>query len=533
VLYVLRMETRLSVPIAARNLEGARRQIRAAVAGGAEMLELRTDYLDSLSAPLVDKLIVEVRSVCGKSGPPIVVTCRDKREGGVIAWPLELRLEVLTSALAAGAEFIDLEYENFLPAESREKVLRALSQNPKARLILSAHNFQTRFANMSKLHRDILAVYPAAIAKLVYTANHINDCFEAFDLLHSSGGERIVFCMGEAGCVTRILAKKLGSFVTFASIDEGTATAPGQLSIRQFRGVYRYDCIDSDTELYGVIGCPVAHSLSPAIHNACFADIGVNKLYVPLLVEGSEAEFERFMGNVQHRRWLGFKGFSVTIPHKQNALDYVVRNRGFIEPLAKRIGAVNTLQIDRDGRLSAYNTDYAGALNAITSALGIGRTELRGMSVAVVGAGGVARAIVAGLSDVGAKIKIYNRTVKKGEQLAAEFDCSFAPLDELPDVNARLVINCTSMGMHPNIDESPLGKECIKRDAVVFDTVYNPAETLLLRRAKEAGAKTVDGLSMFVNQACAQFRLFAGEDADTGVMRKVLLRSLRAEEEVT
>ncbi|MHC4361338.1 MAG: shikimate dehydrogenase [Planctomycetota bacterium] len=520
------METRLVVPIAARNLEGAGQQIRAAAAAGAEMLELRTDYLESLSTLLVEKLIFEAKSGSGQSGLPIVVTCRDKREGGVIAWPRELRLDVLTSALAVGAEFVDFEYEDFLPAESREKILRALSQNPKARLILSAHSFEGKFGNISKVYRDILAVYPAAIPKLVYGANHINDCFEAFDLLHGTGGERIVFCMGGAGLMSRILAKKLGSFVTFASIDEESATAPGQLTIGQFKRLYRYDSIDDRSELYGVIGQPVAHSLSPAIHNACFDDIGASKLYLPLLVEGGKGEFESFMGNVLRRKWLGFRGFSVTIPHKQNALDYVVTNRGFIEPLAKRIGAVNTLHIDGDGRLSAYNTDYAGALNAITSALGIGRRELREMSVAVIGAGGVARGIVAGLSDVGAKIRIYNRTVKRGEQLAAEFDCSFAPLDELPNVDAKLVINCTSIGMHPNIDETPLGKECIKKNMVVFDTVYNPAETLLLRQAEEAGAKTIDGLSMFINQACAQFRLFTGESADRELMRKTILDCL-------
>ncbi|MHC4666259.1 MAG: type I 3-dehydroquinate dehydratase [Planctomycetota bacterium] len=346
------METRLIVPIAARNLEGAGQQIRAAAAGGAEMLELRTDYLESLSTLLVEKLIFEAKSASGQSGLPIVVTCRDKREGGVIAWPRELRLDVLTSALAAGVEFIDFEYEDFLPAESREKVLRALSQNPKARLILSAHNFERKFGNISKVYRDILAVYPAAIPKLVYGANHINDCFEAFDLLHGTGGERIVFCMGGAGLMSRILAKKLGSFVTFASIDEESATAPGQLTIGQFKRFYRYDSIDERSELYGVIGQPVAHSLSPAIHNVCFDDIGANKLYLPLLVEGGKGEFESFMGNILRRKWLGFRGFSVTIPHKQNALDYVVRSRGFIEPLAKRIGAVNTLHVEKDGRMS-------------------------------------------------------------------------------------------------------------------------------------------------------------------------------------
>ncbi|GAG46030.1 unnamed protein product, partial [marine sediment metagenome] len=220
----------------------------------------------------------------------------------------------------AGVEFIDFEYENFLSTENQERIEVALSQSSKGRLILSTHNFQTKFDHLSKLHRRITTSYPAAIPKLVYTANHINDCFEAFDLLHSTSGERIAFCMGAAGFISRIIAKKLGSFVTFASIDESAATAPGQLTTEQFKKLYRYDSISPDTELFGVIASPVAHSLSPAIHNACFADIGADKLYLPLLVEGGKDEFEKFMRSILARGWLGFRGFSVTIPHKANAL---------------------------------------------------------------------------------------------------------------------------------------------------------------------------------------------------------------------
>jgi len=514
----------LIVPVAASTYEGAKRLMEAARAAGAEMLELRTDYLQSLNILLVKKLVSEAKGE--RRSLPIIVTCRDKRQGGSTAWPEQLRVDVLRGALEAGAEFVDFEYENFLSAVNKEKILVALSRNQKARLILSAHNFEMRFINIGRLYRDILAAYPAAIAKLVYTANHINDCFEAFDLLHNSSGKRIVFCMGEAGLISRIMAKKLGSFVTFASIDERSRTAPGQLSIEKFRKLYRCDSIDSETELYGVIGSPVAHSLSPAIHNKCFGEIRANKLYLPLLVEGGRVEFERFMQNVLNRAWLGFKGFSVTIPHKQHALDYVRQRQGFVEPLAERIGAVNTVVVGSNGKLSAYNTDYAGALNAITSALGVRRTDLKDLAVAVIGAGGVARAIVAGLSDIGAKIKIYNRTFKKGEELAAEFGCFFAPLDDLPNVKAKLVINCTSIGMHPNSEATVLPKECIKKDMAVFDTVYNPAETLLLKNAKKAGAKTIDGLSMFINQACAQFRLFTGRDANRELMRKNVSKSL-------
>ena len=513
--------THLAVPIAAQNLDGARRQIEAVLASGAGMLELRADYLENLSVRLVKKLIAEAKAATDGE-LPIIVTCRDKRQGGAIAYPQQLRVDVLAGALDAGAEFIDFEYEDFLAAENQERIKLALSQSSKSRLIISAHNFETKFANIAGLYRDISAVYPAAIPKLVYMANHINDCFGAFDLLHQTGGERIVLCMGGAGLISRILAKKLGSFLTFASIDESKATAPGQITIEQLRELYRWDSINSNTELYGVIGSPVVHSLSPAIHNACFADSGINKLYLPLLVEGGKDEFDQFMHNVLARNWLGFRGFSVTIPHKRNALNYVRANQGFVEPLAERIGAVNTLLIDADGKLSAYNTDYAGALDAITSAMKITRAGLKDMPAALIGAGGVARAIVAGLSDAGAKLKIYNRTVEKGEKLAADFNCDFAPLGDLQNIDAKLLINCTSIGMHPDTDAAALPKEYIKKDMVVFDTVYNPAETLLLKQAKRRGAKTIDGLSMFVNQAAAQFKLFTGKNADMKLMRRTI-----------
>ena len=533
--------TYLTVPIAAANLSQAGQQVESALAADAEMLELRTDYLENLSVELVRRLILEVRNAAGRP-VPIIVTCRDEKQGGALPYPQRLRVDALAGAIKAGADFIDFEYENFLSTEAQEKIRLALSQSSKGRLILSAHNFAAKFADIRKLYRDSLAVFPAAIPKLVYTANHINDCFEAFDLLHQTSGERIIFCMGEAGLISRIIAKKLDSFVTFASIDEQSATASGQLTIQQLKQLYRYDCVNCDTEFFGVIADPVGHSLSPAIHNACFAEKGMNKLYLPLLVQGARDEFDRFLDNVLSRQWLDFRGFSVTIPHKENALNHVRQSHGFVELLAEKIGAVNTLvfhkrqatpafagaglPLRRQGdkrRISAYNTDYTAALDAITSGMGISRAELKALPVAVIGAGGVARAIVAGLSDAGARIKIYNRTVEKAENLAAEFDCEFAGLDDLPGLDTKLIINCTSIGMHPNVNETPLPKECLKKGMAVFDTVYNPAETLLLKQAKKAGARTIDGLSMFINQALAQFKLFTGQNLNFDLTRKTML----------
>jgi len=517
--------TYLIVPIAAKNPEQARGQIKAALAGGAEMLELRTDYLESLCVDLVKNLIADVKTA-GDKPRPVIVTCRDKQQGGQIEYPDKLRVDVLCSALRAGAEFIDFEYDNFLSTDNQERIRLALSQSSRGRLILSAHNFKTKFDNISKLHRDILSVCPGTIPKLVYTANHINDCFEAFDLLHRSSDQRIVFCMGAAGLISRIIAKKLGSLVTFASINDESATAPGQLTIEQLKKLYRYDYINTDTELFGVIADPVGHSLSPAIHNACFSEKSMNKLYLPLLVEGDKHEFDLFMHNVTRRKWLNFEGFSVTIPHKQNALAYVWANQGFVEPLAEKIGAVNTIVIGAGGKLKADNTDYSAALDAITVTLKINRADLRDLPVAVIGAGGVARAIVAGLSDAGANIKIYNRTVERAEKLAGEFNCDFAPLDDLAGLDAKLLINCTSIGMHPNVEATPVPKEYLKRAMAVFDTVYNPARTLLLKEAKKKRAKTIDGILMFVNQAMAQFKLFTGTEGNPELMRKTVSNRL-------
>jgi 3-dehydroquinate dehydratase/shikimate dehydrogenase len=510
--------TYLAVPIAAENLQQVGRQIRAAKTAGAEMLELRTDFLEALTVELAMSVLTEAK----KTELPVIVTCREPQQGAAIHYPLQLRLQILAAAARAGADFIDCELDNFIQPGNQQKLKQLLTESVRTRLILSAHNFQTKFENIHELYRRIRAAHPPAIAKLVYTAGHINDCFEAFDLLKDCHEDSIVFAMGPAGVITRLVAKKLGSLVTFASIDESSATAPGQLTAKQFKCLYHHSRINTDTELFGVIGAPVAHSLSPDIHNACFAELGLNKLYLPLLVEGGSTEFECFVSNVLNRPWLGFRGFSITIPHKQNALEYMLKAGGWVKPLARKIGAINTLVVGSDGKVSGHNTDYTAALQAITRGLGINSSGLKGLPVAVIGAGGVARAIVAALCDAKAKVKIYNRTVKKAEDLAREFGCESAPLTDLRDLDARLLVNCTSIGMHPNEDQTPIPAEYLKKEMAVFDTVYNPAETLLLKQAKQIGCRTISGLDMFISQAAEQFKLFTGRDLNLCLAQQVL-----------
>jgi 3-dehydroquinate dehydratase/shikimate dehydrogenase len=265
--------------------------------------------------------------------------------------------------------------------------------------------------------------------------------------------------------------------------------------------------------------------MSPAIHNAALAAAGADGVYLPLRIEPGAENFARFLDAVRERDWLSWRGLSVTIPHKENALAYVGAER--CDELARRIGAVNTITFEADGSLRGDNTDYAAAIDALCEAMGIAREHLAGSPVAVLGAGGAARAIVAALAHYGAETTIYNRTVERGRRLAGEFGARAAPLSDAAKLEARIVINCTPIGMHPKIDASPLPGSAIPPGVeVVFDTIYNPVETQLLRDAAAAGCTTVTGVEMFVNQGVAQFERWLAQPAPRDVMREVVVRCL-------
>ena len=517
--------TYLAVPISGKDLQGCKEQITAAVKSGAGMLELRTDYIESLDISKLKELIAAAK----QTALPIIVTCRDSAQGGQKNLPADLRRQILVESVKLGADLVDCEFANFLKDDFGNDIKKALAENKRTKLILSEHNFKEAFDNLAEIYEEIYSVFPDAIGKTAYQANHINDCFAAFDVLKEYGDKAIAICMGSAGIISRIIAKKLGAFLTFASFDENQQTAPGQVSIEKMKKLYRYDTINIETEFYGVIADPVGHSISPDVHNACFAAKKMNRVYLPLLVTGGKIEFDEFLENVTERKWLDFKGFSVTIPHKVSALEYAQKKGEYIEPVAVQIGAVNTLVIGINERISGFNTDYAGAMDALTDAMGISKKQLKGKSVAVLGAGGVARAIVAGLADVGAKITIYNRTLSKADGLAREFKCYSESIDKIIHTEAEIIINCTSIGMYPKTDASPLPKGCLKSSMTVFDTVYNPLETKLLTQAKQAGAKTVNGAEMFINQAAEQFKLFTQSDCPIDLMRKAVLDALKSE----
>jgi len=498
-------KTRLICTLTGSTAEEMLEQMTLASAGGCDAVECRLDYLTPPPSP------PQAAELISRLDPDVIATCRPVREGGRFAGSESDRLAILQAASEAGAEFIDVEAD--VPLEDR----------PEGEIISSRHDFEKCPIDLTELAAGLDAS-PAAVNKIAFAAKNPSEALRAFDVVRDSRKPTIALAMGAEGLLSRILAGKFGAFGTFAALSEELGSAPGQPTVADLRDLYRWDSINADTELYGVIGCPVGHSMSPAIHNAAFEAAGVNGAYVPLLIPPGGDSFNEFLDGVLSRRWLDWRGLSVTIPHKHNALEFVGAEN--CDPLAVRIGAVNTITISPDGTVRGDNTDYAAAIDALCDAMGIRRDDLAGRKVAVLGAGGAGRAIVAALAHYRAETTIYNRTVSRGVKLADEFGATACGLDALSRMRAEIVINCTPIGMHPNVGGSPLERipETVR---VVFDTIYNPIRTRLLGAASDAGRQTVSGLEMFVNQAVAQFETWTDKPAPREVMRQVVLDRLR------
>jgi 3-dehydroquinate dehydratase/shikimate dehydrogenase len=292
------------------------------------------------------------------------------------------------------------------------------------------------------------------------------------------------------------------------------------------RNSFRSKVIIESTRVYGVIGSPVSHSLSPLIFNRQFAADALDAVYLPLLID-DEQELGRFLETARRCTWLNARGFSVTLPHKSAALRWAGDGA---DTLARRIGAANTLVLA--GPLAAFNTDYSGAIQALHEDAGLDREKIAGLTVAVLGAGGVARAVVAGLCDAGASVTIYNRTHDRSQQLADEFGAQARSWDDRINLKDQLVINCTKLGMAPDVDQSPLPQSALQHQPVVFDTIYTPTRTRLLRQATAAGCKTVAGPSMFVHQAAAQYNLWTGRRMDIAEVTQCVTQALAHREQI-
>ncbi|MBI2193288.1 MAG: shikimate dehydrogenase [Planctomycetes bacterium] len=471
----------------------------AEAAEHADLIELRLDYMDRPDLPRL--LSARPR--------PVIATCRPVREMGRYRGPESERIALLEQADHLGAEFIDIELDSASQFRRRGR----------ARLIVSYHDFESTPADLDGIHARLVRA-GADIPKLVTFAHSITDNCSLFHLLERVQQPTIGLCMGEFGQISRILAARFGSFLTFASFRAGEECAPGQIAAPILRALYRVHRIRSDTDIYGVVGNPVSHSLSPHLHNAAFEAAGLNKVYVPFLV-GDVVEFLRSF------RAFGLRGCSITIPHKEAALEGVDE----VEPLARQIGAINTI-VERGGRFTGHNTDCAAAVDAIEAALRrpghASDSPLRGKRVVIVGAGGAGRAIAFGVRQRGGDILIANRSRYRADRLASDLRCKAITLRTLlkQGFEADVLVNASSAGMYPNVEETPVPRKFLRPPTLVFDAVYNPLRTRLLREAEETGCPTVSGLAMFIRQAAAQFELWTGHAAPRDLMEGIVRKKL-------
>ena len=487
----------ICIPTTARSAENAVSEMISA-SKYADIVELRIDYIPELRN--AETCIEETLKSKTK---PVIITNRPEREGGKFNGSEHDRLRLLQKAIDLGADYVDVEYDS----------IKQITRRKSSQIIISHHNFKETPHNISKIYDDICQQKPD-IVKIVTYANDITDNIRIFELLESAKVPTISFCMGESGYISRILTSKFGGFLTFASLEKGKESAPGQLTVNELSNIYHFKEINRETKLYGIIGNPVSHSMSPAIHNTAFSEKGLNNIYVPLKV----ADIDSFMRECRN---IDFHGFSVTIPHKESALPFL----DDLDHTARKIGAINTI-VNQNGKLIGYNTDCMAAVMGLEYSLKETDETLNNKKISIIGAGGAARAIAFGLKEKGCDITIFNRTIDRAEKLSHDVQCRFESFEEIHKLDSDILINTTSIGMFPDVDQTPVPKNILKEGMIVFDAVYNPIETRLLREANENGCHTVNGLSMFINQAAEQFRLWTNIDPPIGLMSKVVKEML-------
>jgi 3-dehydroquinate dehydratase/shikimate dehydrogenase len=384
-----------------------------------------------------------------------------------------------------------------------------------ARIILSWHCF-VGTPNESTLKRALRKLEIArkiAGFDAIKIATQCDSLAESVRILDLARGKRNVIAvpMGVAATPARILALREGSALTYAPVE--TATAPGQVSLEEMKNLYRADKLDRRTRVYGLIGDPIGHSLSPRLHNAGFQARRVNAVYLSFQVK----DLRDFLGAIER---LGVRGFSVTLPHKERMLRHVDE----CDPLAAAIGAVNTVVVRGAGKLYGYNTDYVGVLRALER-----RIPIAGSRVLIFGAGGAARAVAFALESGGAAVAVCARRPEQARRLARAVHGEAIPRARLRREFFDAIVNATPVGMHPNEGRSPLdARELNCR--LVFDLIYRPRETKLLKLAARRGIETVSGVEMFLAQGIAQWEIWMGERAPEKAMRGAVLQALWKEE---
>jgi 3-dehydroquinate dehydratase/shikimate dehydrogenase len=475
-------------------------EIQEAARRGAQMIEVRLDFL--AKAPDFKRLL-------DKKPCPMVATVRRREDGGRWSGTEAQRRMLLRQAIVAGFDWIDLETD----------VADEVARFRKVKRIISYHNLDEVPDDLEQIYATMCRQDPDVV-KIAVAAAHATDNLRVMALLKNAPRPTVAFCLGDMGFASRILGSKLAAPFAYAAFNRERRVALGIPSFDEMKSLYHYPKITRDTEVFGVIGDPVAHSLSPLIHNAAFRELGFNAVYVPFRVPRGELEpflkgFDRFP----------VKGYSVTIPHKEAAL---VQAK-YPDTASSIVGAANTLVRTPDG-FAAFNTDYEAARDSILARMaaepGTGSAMLDGRTVMVLGAGGVARAVAHALHREGALLTLTNRTLDRAQQLASEVGCRFVPWEARHQVLCSIVVNCTSVGMHPNVDEIPIHPSYLTPDMIVFDTVYTPENTMLVKEGRNRGCLVLTGVDMFVRQAELQFKLFTNMDPPPEFFRILVSRAL-------
>lgn len=470
------------------------------VENGAQLVELRIDYIRR--APDLKRLL-------DNRPGPVVFTCRRKSDQGRWEGSEQDRQMLLRSAIVHGVDYIDLEGD----------IAGSVPRYGKTKRIISHHDFQETPDNLEAIHES-LCQHDPDIVKIAVKANSPSDNFRILKMIAGSKVPTVGIGMGEIGVPTRILAGKFGAPFTFATFHHERTLAPGQLSFEQMKNVYRFEKLNAETRVFGVIADPVGHSMSPLIHNAAFAETGANAVYVPFRVPREDlTEF------LEGSRAIGLEGLSVTIPHKESVLALLNE----MDNAVQEIGAANTILFSQTG-LSGSNTDAGAAMKVLLAGSGATDVEkpLAGNKALVLGSGGVARALVYGLVEAGADVVIAARNLPKADLLAEKLGGEVVEWSERYSVKPDIIVNGTPIGMHPNVDDTPYDGAKLKQGQVVFDTVYNPERTMLVAQARTRGCRVITGIDMFCRQAALQFERFVNQPAPEDVMRETIKRAIGA-----
>jgi 3-dehydroquinate dehydratase/shikimate dehydrogenase len=433
-----------------------------------------------------------------------VATCRRATSGGKFRGSVASQLDILAKASAAGCQLLDLELQSAIQCKASQ--LERLRS--RAALILSSHNFRAT-KNLDHTLEKMVAI-PADFYKIVSTATTLSDNVVMMKFLekHSDKYSLIGLCMGEQGIISRVLGVRAGSIFTFGAISEDEKTAPGQATAQELRSTYRIEQVDAATRVYGVAGDPVTHSLSPAIMNAALRRETVNGVYLALHAQ----TLKDLLACI---RDIPIHGLSITMPYKEA----ILRHLDNTDSHTTKIGACNTVVRAQDGKLYGFNTDTAGVVRPLEQRITIPEAK-----ILVLGAGGAARAAVYGLKERGAEIYILNRTLAQARKLAHSVRARTIKRPDLKKLSFDVIINATPVGMG-NTRDSPLNQDEIKA-RYVFDMIYDPAETRLLKMARAAGAEVISGIEMFVHQAARQFEIWTGKPAPWDEMLRVVAREI-------